>query len=177
MKLIIAGATGFVATECIRQSLKDSRFTSVIALARKAVTAPTDLGSSADTAKLQSVVVEDYGAWPEDVTKQLAGADACIWTVAVTPGKAQSMKWEDVRKICHDDAIAGFKTIVEARGDKHGDKPLRYMYMSGTTAERDQTKSPLILKQYLLMRVCSICYTTHLTQICSLHSRVTPRAR
>lgn len=116
MKLIIAGATGFVATECVRQALKDSRFTSVIALARRQVKVPTDLGSKADTSKLQSVVLEDYGSYPEDVKKQLAGADACIWTVAITPAKSKKYDWSEVTRVCRDNALAGFQVVVDARG-------------------------------------------------------------
>jgi nucleoside-diphosphate-sugar epimerase len=155
MKLIIAGGTGFVATECIRQALTDARFTSIIALARREVKAPTDLTEKADASKLQSVLIQDYGTYSEDVKEQLAGADACIWTVAITPSKAQLYKWEEVKRVCHDNALAGFQVVIDARGDKHGDKPLRFIYMSGTAAERDQTKKPLLLPQMSLMRVSS----------------------
>lgn len=79
MKLIVSGATGFVATEVIRQSLSIPSITSVIALARRPVSAPENLGAGADTSKLQSVVLEDFGQYSDDVKKQLAGADACIW--------------------------------------------------------------------------------------------------
>lgn len=79
MKLIVAGATGFVATDVIRQSLRNPKITSVIALARRAVSAPENTGSDADASKLKSVVVEDFGTYPEDVKKHFADADACIW--------------------------------------------------------------------------------------------------
>ena len=79
MKLVISGATGFVATELIRQSLSNPKVTLVIALARRHVAAPENLGPGADTSKLKSVVLEDFGKYPEDVKRQLEGADACIW--------------------------------------------------------------------------------------------------
>lgn len=79
MKLIVAGASGFVATEIIRQSLSISKITSVIALARRPVSAPSNLGQGADPSKLHSVALDNYGSYPDDVKKQLAGADACIW--------------------------------------------------------------------------------------------------
>ena len=81
MKLIIAGASGFVATEVIRQSLRIPKVTSVIAIARRPVSAPSNLGQGADTSKLHSVVIDDYDVYPDDVKAQLAGADACIWYV------------------------------------------------------------------------------------------------
>jgi len=80
MKLIITGATGFVATEVLRQALLLPSITSVVAVARKPVTAPVGTPST-NASKLKSVVVEDYGTYPEDVKKELAGADACIWYV------------------------------------------------------------------------------------------------
>ena len=75
MKLIIAGATGFVAKEIIRQCLSRPDITSVVALARKPVTAPEGVDSS----KLKSVVVENYGEYSDEVKKELSGANGCIW--------------------------------------------------------------------------------------------------
>lgn len=85
MKLVVTGASGYVATEVIRQSLNIPKITSVIAIARRAVAAPSNPDSTADVSKLQSVVVSDYGSYPEDVMKQLAGADACIWYSPLFP--------------------------------------------------------------------------------------------
>ncbi len=79
MKLIVAGASGFVATELIRQSLSIAKITSVISLSRRPIPPVSNLGHGADASKLQSVLVDDYGSYPDDVKKKLAGADACIW--------------------------------------------------------------------------------------------------
>ena len=79
MKLVIAGASGFVGTELVRQSLRRSDISTIVALARKPVTVPEDIGSDADPSKLHSVVIDDYGTFPENVRKELAQADACIW--------------------------------------------------------------------------------------------------
>ncbi len=79
MKLVVAGASGFVATEIIRQCLESPKISSVIALARRPVSAPPDLSATADASKLQSVVISDYDVYPEEVKAQLAGVDACIW--------------------------------------------------------------------------------------------------
>ena len=79
MKLVVAGATGFVGTELIRQALSHPKITSVVALGRRATAVPGSLGLNADAGKLKSVVCEDFGSYSEDVRKELAGADACIW--------------------------------------------------------------------------------------------------
>jgi hypothetical protein len=79
MQLIVAGASGFLAKEVIRQSLYLPEITSVLALARRSVAAPDGLGAGADPSKLQSVVIKEYDDYPEEVKKQLANANACIW--------------------------------------------------------------------------------------------------
>lgn len=166
MKLIITGATGLVATELLRQSLRTPSITSVVALARKPVSPPSDI-TPADATKLQSVVLTDYERYPDDVRRQLAGADACIWcvpfsksvlwmgadyrrrTVAVTPTKAQSYAFEEVTRICQTCTLAGIGAMVEA-GQK---RPFRFLYMSGQNSERDQSKRPVLLPAYCKMRV------------------------
>jgi hypothetical protein len=172
MQLIVAGASGFLATEVIRQSLYLPKITSVIALARRSVSAPSGLGADADASKLQSVVIKDYDDYPDEVKKQFANADACIWyspsrssyfccmhnflpiharTVAVTPSKSRSMDFKDVQRICQDYTLIGLKAMTEARSS--ATTPFRFMYLSGVAAERDQTKTPTFMAQYSWMRV------------------------
>lgn len=85
MKLIVAGSSGFVATQLIRQSLSIPDITSVIAIARRPLSPPPNLSKDADPSKLHCVVLDSYGTWPDDVKKQLAGADACIWYACCYP--------------------------------------------------------------------------------------------
>lgn len=82
MKLIITGASGFVATEVLRQALLQPSITSIVAVARSSISSPEGT-PAASASKLKSVVVPDYGTYPEDVKKELAGADACIWYVGL----------------------------------------------------------------------------------------------
>ena len=79
MKLVIAGGTGFVATEVIRQSLGNPKITSVLALARRPVEVPPNLVPNANPSKLKNVIVKDFGKFSDDVKKELEEADACIW--------------------------------------------------------------------------------------------------
>ena len=79
MKLIVAGSSGSVATEVIRQSLSIPKITAVTAISRRPISTPSNLGENADASKLHNVVLENYDTYPEDVKKQLAGAEACIW--------------------------------------------------------------------------------------------------
>lgn len=74
MKLIVSGATGLVATEVLRQAVLRPEITTIVALARRPVTLS---GPGAD--KVKNVLVKNYDEYPDDVKRELAGADACIW--------------------------------------------------------------------------------------------------
>ncbi|KAL8948604.1 MAG: hypothetical protein Q9222_005220 [Ikaeria aurantiellina] len=156
MKLIITGASGFVATELIRQSLSNPEITSIIALARRPVSAPSNLSPGADASKLHSVVLNNYDAYPDDVKTQLKGADACIWTVAITPNKARGMDFAQIRRVCHDQTLIGLEEMLLAssqeRTNSSNPQPFRFLYMSGAKGERDQSKTPGLETKYLLMR-------------------------
>jgi hypothetical protein len=75
-------------------------------------------------------------------------------TLAVTPSKSKSLPWDDVYRVCHEYTMAGLSAIFDVRGTNKT-TPLRFLYMSGIAAERDQSKSPKFMPKYCLMRVCS----------------------
>ena len=79
VKIIVGGATGFVGSEIIRQSLSNPNITAIYALARKPIPVPEGTAPEADTSKLKSLVVKDFEKYPEDVKAQLADADGAIW--------------------------------------------------------------------------------------------------
>ncbi|KAJ2989678.1 hypothetical protein NUW58_g3346 [Xylaria curta] len=148
MKLIVAGATGFVGREIIRQSLSHPKITTVVALARSHVAVPEPLTAGSDSSKLKSVVIKDYEVYPDEAKKEFAGANACIWTVAITPSKSKTYDFEEVRRICQTSAIAGLRSMHEAGTAT----PFRFLYMSGAAAERDPNKTPKFMPEYSLMR-------------------------
>lgn len=84
MKLIVAGSTGFVGTEVIRQALSNPAVTSIAALARRKTEIPNNVAPNADASKLTSVICDDFENYSESVEKELSGADACIWSVAIS---------------------------------------------------------------------------------------------
>ena len=66
--------------------------------------------------------------------------------------------------MCQEQTIAGLQAMLEAHsaGASHDiPSPFRFIYMSGTAAERDQTKTPSFMPQYTLMRVS----TKHAPQV------------
>ncbi|KAK8091031.1 nucleoside-diphosphate-sugar epimerase [Apiospora phragmitis] len=85
MKLVIGGSTGFVGTELLRQALDNPAVTSIVGISRRETKVPE--GSSDNSAKLKSIVCDDLNSYPDTLKKELEDADACIWTIAVTPSK------------------------------------------------------------------------------------------
>ncbi|KAL0562920.1 hypothetical protein V5O48_019157 [Marasmius crinis-equi] len=145
MKLIVTGATGYVATEVIKQALRMPAITSIVALARRPVKFDQE---EAGQGKLKSVVVKEYDHYPEEVKAEFAGANACIWTVAITPAKSKMYDFKEVKRICQDSPIAGFKAMIEAGPAK----PFKFLYFSGDGIERDRKTTPMLMGDYLMMR-------------------------
>jgi hypothetical protein len=75
MKLIVAGGSGLVATDIIRQSLLIPHITSLIVLSRRPITLP----STGDHAKLKQVIVDNYESYTDVTRAHFSGAHACIW--------------------------------------------------------------------------------------------------
>ncbi|KAF2442989.1 hypothetical protein P171DRAFT_416292 [Karstenula rhodostoma CBS 690.94] len=142
MKLIIVGATGFVGTEILRQSLLRKDITSVVAVTRRA------LAPSASSPKLQNVVVKDYDQYNDEAKTAFKNANGCIWTIAITPSKSSNYAWEEVVRVCQTSTLVGLRAMHEAGLGK----PFRFIYMSGIAAERDQSKTPSFKPKYSSMR-------------------------
>lgn len=81
MKLIVVGASGFVATEIIRQCLRSPAIGEVVAVSRSQVTPPSKLYPNSNLSKLTVVKVDDYDVYTDATKEAFAGADACIWFV------------------------------------------------------------------------------------------------
>lgn len=136
MKLVVGGSSGFLGTEVVRQALAHPAITSVVALSRRETPVPPST-SPEDARKLISGVCDDFESYPDSVNKALDGADACIWTIAVTPSKAQDSTWEDIVKITRGYASTAVQTMGSLPLTK--DTPFRFMYISGHFAQRSKT--------------------------------------
>ncbi|KAJ4269765.1 hypothetical protein NW762_001433 [Fusarium torreyae] len=151
MKLVVGGSTGFLGTEVIRQALLSPEITEVVALARRVTHIPFGLDEEAVEPKFESVVCDDFSSYPQDVKDAVSGADACIWLVGVTPGKLKQHTWEQTRTICSEYALSAADTFAKLPRDGKSE-PLRFIYVSGSNAERDPSKKPWILGDYCVMR-------------------------
>ncbi|KAK9860744.1 hypothetical protein MYU51_005967 [Penicillium brevicompactum] len=144
MKLIVTGATGLLGTEIIRQTLHIPEITEVIALARK----PVQLDEGVDSSKIKSVIIRDYGDYADDVKAEFAGADACIWTVAITPFRLGKFDFAEVKRVCQDCTKSGFDAMYQAGPSR----PFRFIYLSAEGTPRDPTKKPAVWGDYQVMR-------------------------
>ncbi|KAI1375089.1 hypothetical protein F4677DRAFT_423143 [Hypoxylon crocopeplum] len=152
MKLVIGGSSGFVGKELIRQGLSYPAITSIVALSRRETPVPPEAGAGT---KLSSVVCDNFESYPDSIKKELEDADACIWTIAVTPSKLNSVPYDEACKISRDYAITAIQTLSELRPNQK--EPLRFIYMSGHLAFRNRDEVPEALKthgfvEYGLMR-------------------------
>ncbi|CAI4210784.1 unnamed protein product [Parascedosporium putredinis] len=164
MKLIVSGATGFLATEVIRQSLQRPEITSVVAVSRRPITAP----QGADPSKLKNLVLKDFNHYseadkrslpgPKDASelgngetnrrRQIARAGALRRTIGLTPTKMSHLTPADHRRICLDYTMAGIKAMHEAGPEK----PLRFVYVSGFSISRDEKQRHWFAEEYLKLR-------------------------
>lgn len=81
MKLIVAGATGFIGGEVLYAALQHPAVTSVVSISRRAVTDPHVV----DHAKWEGIVLEDFEHYPPNTMARLQGAVGCIWSGPHSP--------------------------------------------------------------------------------------------
>ncbi|KAJ6608624.1 hypothetical protein B0H10DRAFT_520929 [Mycena sp. CBHHK59/15] len=130
MKVILTGATGFIGTEVLLQCLENPAVTSIVVLTRRPLPGivPVD-------PKVQVIVMKDFDVYPDEVVKQMAGADACIWCMGTTAAIPEIEIDNPSRCACFAPTLASQQ------------KPFRYMHCSGRLAEKDQSKSLLFLQE------------------------------
>ena len=76
MKIIVAGATGYVGKAVVAECIANPAIESVNALSRR----PIDAKLS-ENDKVHEVSLKSLEEYPEVVLEQLAGVEACIWWV------------------------------------------------------------------------------------------------
>lgn len=74
MRIIIAGATGFVGGAVVRQAIANERITHAFVLTRKPL--HEDIAKSPKVTIIQH---NDFSAYPPELLEQLAGAEGCVW--------------------------------------------------------------------------------------------------
>lgn len=139
MKVIVTGSTGYVGGEVVRQAIADERITHVFALTRKPL--PEDLAKSP---KLTVIEHKDFSTYPPELLAQLAGAEACIWTLG---GRAyQFPDVETARKVSVDYTLAAAKAFIDVLAPQlPAGQKFRFLFCSGRWAEMDEKKNMRML--------------------------------
>jgi len=140
MKVILAGVTGFVGGALVRQCIKDSRITSIIALSRRNL--PSEL--TANSNKLKVLIQKDFLEYPDDVIDELAGAEACLWALG---GKVEDFfDVQTAKTVSVDYTLAAANAFAVKLLPGLGGKDFRFIFCSGGMAERDMNKSLYFMK-------------------------------
>lgn len=74
MKVLLTGATGTIGGGALSACLAHPQITKVIAFVRRAL--PDDISSNP---KLETIIIEDFSTWSDDLLDQHMDAAAMIW--------------------------------------------------------------------------------------------------
>lgn len=74
MKVIVTGTTGLVGSIVLRECIKNSLITSIIAFSRCPL-----LEELSDNEKVTVITHEDFSQYSDELLKELSGAEACLW--------------------------------------------------------------------------------------------------
>lgn len=74
MKVLLTGATGTIGGGALSACLAHPQITKVIAFVRRAL--PDDISSNP---KLETIIIEDFSTWSDDLLDQHIDAAAMIW--------------------------------------------------------------------------------------------------
>ncbi|KAF7155660.1 hypothetical protein CNMCM5623_008202 [Aspergillus felis] len=140
MKVIIAGATGFVGQEILSQCLAHPSITSIVALSRR------ELPITDPKLHVHLMKDQDFLSYSDpQLSASLRGAGACIWTLGITPSRASdeqvvrrvTLEYTSQAAKAFNDA---FTASNEAGQEASAGRKFRFVYFSGGLAERDQSK-------------------------------------
>ncbi|RAO74166.1 uncharacterized protein BHQ10_010178 [Talaromyces amestolkiae] len=145
MKTILAGSTGYIGREVLKECLAHPEVSDVIALSRR------DLNIS--HAKLRVMIVDNDDFFlhhPPGLLSHVQEADACIYCLGTNvPVKPAELN----RKINFEYAISTARQFsAEKLKGPTKTKPFRFVYLSGALPEKDETKKLWFLAENRRMR-------------------------
>ncbi|KAI1279798.1 hypothetical protein F5Y07DRAFT_405985 [Xylaria sp. FL0933] len=76
MKIIVAGASGFIGSAAVREAIKDESITQICVLSR-GTPLPDDIANHAKV----TVIRTSFAEYSMEVLNQLVDAEACIWAI------------------------------------------------------------------------------------------------
>lgn len=119
MKVLLAGATGFVGTEVLKQLMNDRSITQVTVLTRR----PIGISHT----KLEQIVVQDFMDY--SVFREKLQADACIWCLGVSQ---TAVSKEEYIRITHDYTIEAAKAMFAEN------REMKFCFLSGSRSDLEE---------------------------------------
>ncbi len=124
MKIIVTGATGLVGAEVIREAIKNSAITQVVAIVRKPL--------SIQHEKLKTILHQDYLNY-DALKNEFKTADACLWCLGISQTQVSK---EQYQIITYDYTIAAAKALLEVQPN------ICFVFLSGLGADTtEQSKT------------------------------------
>lgn len=145
MKVLLTGASGSVGGAALNALLEDPSIKAVFAVARRPL--PVSHG------KLEVLIVDDLGNWPQQVLKEVADVDACFWYVSCVVHNSKGSDHqhralgniaskdsiEKKRVVACDFPLAFLTALLPVRAASSA--PFRFIYLSGHFTEPRQDAS------------------------------------
>jgi nucleoside-diphosphate-sugar epimerase len=127
VKLFLIGATGFVGSEVLSQSIAHPRVTQVTCLSRRPL--PIELASSP---KVVTLLHSDFSRYDDWLMEPYSDHIGCVWALG---GKASNFASErEYLRVTHTFAVAFARAaFAQASG------PFAFCYLSGLGADPSQT--------------------------------------
>ncbi|CEJ62161.1 hypothetical protein PMG11_10669 [Penicillium brasilianum] len=123
MKVLLTGATGTIGGGALRACLIHPQITTVVAFVRRPL--PQDLSSNP---KLETVIVEDFSTWTDELLDQHMNAAAMIWALgSLSP----------THKVDVEYPLAFQEAFIKRRSLQEIPAEFRYVHVSGKLVEQD----------------------------------------
>ncbi|MCJ1397428.1 hypothetical protein MMC11_000621 [Xylographa trunciseda] len=135
MKVILCGSSGLVGGEALIQCLANEQITSVLALTRRPLAKELLVNS-----KVTNIIHEDFAHYPDTLSEQLAGAEACIWAIGGMNAKFSDPTTARTVNVEYTLAAAHFFAETLAPSLAPSGKKFRFVYCSGWGTENDLEK-------------------------------------
>lgn len=117
MKIIIAGATGFIGNAVLQRALTNNEINTIVILSRK------PLPDIAANPKVKIELIDDFTTYPASALSEIRSADAAIWCVGTFNGS---------RQVDIEYPLA-FLDIIKSR--INAGQPFRYVHLGGGFTE------------------------------------------
>lgn len=144
MKVIIAGATGLIGSEVLSQLIQNKNITSIIILSRRPL---PEVGARDERIKV--IVMESFLRYEDEVKKELSGAKAVLWALGGSNSNPTPSEMMDEVEVQYPLALANalISSRTSGKSEEQDSSKLRFLFISGTLSERDQSKKLWFLEQ------------------------------